>query len=1165
MTINMSTPGVEIARYAGAMYGLVLDDSTVVSVENAVSSSSLNNVVNGVYAADFSTVANSTVATTVATNLGLTGTLLTQAQAYILAQLNAAPAGSQGATIMTILNMFGQMTSDPTWGTAATAWETKVSAAVTYGQNGNNTTNSQMSSMSTAPSGGIFTLTTGVDTLVGNATGNNTFNATDATSASNPNGIATFGSLDSVTGKGANNVFNVVYSNNSINQVVAATVTGVQTANLVSDNGITENTSTWTGLTALNATTAFGGQTLVAAATTNVTSTATGGTTAIDGGLGVTVTNVGGTVTIGHTTGPSGAISVTESAMGGSSNSIAVDGGTTVSVVATGNTGGAITIGANTPPTGTITVANTVSSIITYNAAGVITNLNQGGNITVTGGTVDKITQTTSNAVGTTSVEGNVIVTGGTSTTSVVVNQAQATAQAVQAAIAGVVAVTGVTAAPGVTGVTAATGVSQVAAQAGVVGAAAGGVFIADANAGSGLPNTITSVTLNNYGISAIVDDALSTLSLTGVGGTLGITNINANNSTLNLTANGLTDTTGTGSAGLITDVNNHTTTLNVTTTGANSNLAGFKDSSLTKLTVSGTNVLTLGVNSTNNANLATVTVSGAAGFNDGNGNSSVGGLATLGATLTSFTTTSSGTITAALNDTNQTFVGSTGQDIITISDLADATKAITGGSATNNELILDGGGFALSSATAAKVTGFETLGVTSTVTGTVNLSDIGPGIKALDVIGSLGVIFTNVAQDSSVAVDASTIGTLVVNYKDGLGLTDVVGLTLGTSSTAAGITVNALSLQDVNGVGVGTVNLVSNDTGFNNANTITTLNDNGLLNLNVSGTGGLAIGTLTENTTAAATTFTINNTETNAAGVTINSFTDNSLASLIFTGNNSTSIDTFSSASSSAISITNTGSSTANIGTFSDNNATSVTLGAGVTLGQGDTIAHQTAPTGITTMFGLYDTGTAGIAVYGAADNAHVTVNLTAGAATAKTDTIQLGNGNNYVSDASIAGTVNVTVGTGSNYIVLGGSADTTGVYNVTLGAHSAATGIDSITIGSQSVSATPWVPAGANLTVTGAVTGDVITFANDSTALTVATAATTAGTTAALTVAALVSAADATAHQVNYSVFGGNTYVAESSVAGTPVAANSQLTVIELVGTHTFTGATGHVVLAS
>jgi len=158
MSTTMSTPGVEIARYAGAMYGIVLDDATVVSVENAVNSSSLNAVVNNVYAADFSSVSNSTVATTVATNLGLTGTLLNQAQAYILGQLNAAPAGSQGATVMTILNMFGQMTSDPTWGAAATAWETKVSAAVSYGQNPSNTTITTINALST--NGGSFTLTT---------------------------------------------------------------------------------------------------------------------------------------------------------------------------------------------------------------------------------------------------------------------------------------------------------------------------------------------------------------------------------------------------------------------------------------------------------------------------------------------------------------------------------------------------------------------------------------------------------------------------------------------------------------------------------------------------------------------------------------------------------------------------------------------------------------------------------------------------------------------------------------------------------------------------------------------------------------------------------------------------------------------------------------------
>lgn len=160
MSINMSTQGVEIARYAGAMYGLVLDDATVLSVESAANASSMNAVVNNVYAADFSSVSNSTVATTVATNLGLTGSLLNQAQAYILGQLNAAPAGTQGATIMTILNMFGQMTSDPTWGTAATAWENRVSAAVTYGQNSGTTSYSTISAMSPTAPATTYNLTT---------------------------------------------------------------------------------------------------------------------------------------------------------------------------------------------------------------------------------------------------------------------------------------------------------------------------------------------------------------------------------------------------------------------------------------------------------------------------------------------------------------------------------------------------------------------------------------------------------------------------------------------------------------------------------------------------------------------------------------------------------------------------------------------------------------------------------------------------------------------------------------------------------------------------------------------------------------------------------------------------------------------------------------------
>ncbi|MBU6994215.1 beta strand repeat-containing protein [Ferrovum myxofaciens] len=223
MSINMSTQGVEIARYAGAMYGLVLDDATVVSVENAANAggSSLNAVMNQVYAADFSSISNATVATTVVTNLGLTGSLQSQAQAYVLAQLNAAPAGSQGATIMTILNMFGQMTSDPVWGAAATAWENKVSESVTYGQNKANVANSSIGGMSPTPVGGTYDLTTGVDTLSGGP--NATFIADNTGSAK------TLSAADTIAATGTGNTLKVyLAAADTTTGGTAGNITGVQ-------------------------------------------------------------------------------------------------------------------------------------------------------------------------------------------------------------------------------------------------------------------------------------------------------------------------------------------------------------------------------------------------------------------------------------------------------------------------------------------------------------------------------------------------------------------------------------------------------------------------------------------------------------------------------------------------------------------------------------------------------------------------------------------------------------------------------------------------------------------------------------------------------------------------------------------------------------------------
>jgi hypothetical protein len=239
-----------------------------------------------------------------------------------------------------------------------------------------------------------------------------------------------------------------------------------------------------------------------------------------------------------------------------------------------------------------------------------------------------------------------------------------------------------------------------------------------------------------------------------------------------------------------------------------------------------------------------------------------------------------------------------------------------------------------------------------------------------------------------------------------------------------------------------------------------------------------------------------------------------------------------------------------ASIGTINDNILTSLTLGANVALGQAATLVFNN---------GLQDAVTAGVTVSGGSDNAHVTINLT-GAASGKTDGITLGNGNDIVYDVSTAGTVNVVVGTGSNYILFGSnSADTTGAYTLSLGAHTVATGIDQIYIGNAGTA----FATTSNLVVTGAVTGDWIVLLNDLGHANTVLAAVTAGATAALTITAIEAAAAAGAHDVAYSVFGGNTYVAENNAGVAASATNT--TLVELIGTHTFTAGTGMITIAS
>lgn len=128
------TPQVNLARYAGALFNLQLGTSyTKDLVAAAPSLSAQTTLFNDIYKMSFGSATATSVATTLVANLGIT-TGSADAIAYIKAQLEATPSASRGAVVADILNLFSGLTTDATYGSAAAAWNDKVTAAVEYGK-----------------------------------------------------------------------------------------------------------------------------------------------------------------------------------------------------------------------------------------------------------------------------------------------------------------------------------------------------------------------------------------------------------------------------------------------------------------------------------------------------------------------------------------------------------------------------------------------------------------------------------------------------------------------------------------------------------------------------------------------------------------------------------------------------------------------------------------------------------------------------------------------------------------------------------------------------------------------------------------------------------------------------------------------------------------------
>ena len=996
MAFLIPTNAVQIARFANGLYGLQLGFASTNGIVSDVASGGLLPTFNNYYTLSFGSQATASVAQQILTNLGivasptgLSATAVSAALAYVTGQLNAAAPNARGAAVKAVVDLWSSISADPVngpiYGKVATAWNNSISGAVQYaGAVNPDITVAQAAALPVAPQ--TYTLTTGVDTINGSASSS----ANNITGTANGS-TATFTAGDTITGgNGVANALTITDLGSggtwTPTQLSGVKVSGVQTATLSSSEAVTIDTTSatstqgWTGLATLNVgsvgatSVTVPGTTAVTLSTSSAAATAqsvtgSAGVTATINGIADAVTSPAGgtgsasTITIGTTAAPAtGPVAITAAlnntaAQNNINDSSTVVGGTTVAITQTIAAPTAVTAG------NTATWTNTAGAVT-------VTGTSNTTSVTVTNPVPSAATATIQ--WGTLNPGLTAIVTPASGNTYTVTNfgTAQATAAQVAAAAAGSLAVPTLVASLPASGsvwgsstgaasgsttvitsnITAGTAQNTPTLTAGTgtsptITAATGNVFgptsitISDANSGSQTNGTITSISLTGLMASAtstytINDNALSSLTLSGSAGGALVT-INNNQTTPATTALAVTVSGLSGSSTVtntLTDTSSTYKTIAITNSGTTLNYLTLS-SKVSGITVSGSGNLSLGGYSTSLTSLA---VSGSAGV--------IGGSVTGASKLTNITSSSSGPISFTLSETSTLAQGfaSTGSGMDNITITTQARASITAGTATTNYLTWNAaaptsGGL---TTTGGTVTGFNTLGLAASATGTFNMANIGSAFTAIDIVGtttgSLPITLTSVTPGTSLAIDTAESNTVTYTSTSTSGATTSVALTLGIGSTdpritagsgyatatSAGFTTSSVVLQDaassqtvVNGVG--TLTITANASRAGNVHTITTLSDTSLSTLNISGNAAVAIPNYTNDL---STSLTINNTSTSTGISTIGgvALTDNNLNSITFSGTGPTTIQNLND-TSAVITINQTSTGATTIGVIND------------------------------------------------------------------------------------------------------------------------------------------------------------------------------------------------------------------------------------------------------
>lgn len=679
--------------------------------------------------------------------------------------------------------------------------------------------------------GKSFDLTAGIDPLVG-TNNNDTFNGQAyGAGATAVNNIGGLDSIDGGTGVDTLNLSDAQAA--AVIDTTLLTVKNVEVVNYSSATGLksgTIDTTSWTGLSNLNVSLAAPGANqavTVGAGTSTVLQTGKQATfnLAVDGGAGVTVTAGGvttGTTTIGATTAPTGAVSVSNTgafanAADAALGAINVKGGSTVVVTqATGFTAAqvtaALTSGANfTETQGAVTVTGTsATTSVTVNQAAAVAVSNSGtagkmgvatGVVSITdvnaadatkAGTITSVTL----ANGSQTVASNALTTlnvSGTNATTVTLSASNATtSKALTINASG--GTTNLTETNGVL-----TSVTVSAAAASTVGLTAAGVVTANLGGAKGLTFNPTSVA------------ALKTVNITGAGGvttnvaTTGVTKIDASASTgsNNVTLNGATTKIAyVGGAGADTVILNNTLDANASIQlgAGNDRLLG----GTTPVVPASTTAVIDGGDGVDAISSALISATNAAIFK----NFEVLNLQSTGGDLVDVSLISGSTITGLeLNGGT----GSASYSALTTAQSLSVTGNSTGGTAT---LVFNGGAGVAGTADSYSIT-FNAL-----TTGTT----ASPAAISAQTVSFAGIENVTVASNSAGGVNANAItlvdadartltvtGTQAITLGfTGFGTTGTNGVSIDASAASGGVTIATLAGLGTldNGVGGSVIKL---------------------------------------------------------------------------------------------------------------------------------------------------------------------------------------------------------------------------------------------------------------------------------------------------------------------------------------------------------------------